>query len=97
MSAEDVKERYAKTDWGKFLLRHGYEPYDTESVARTMAGLGADDINERDAILVSVKKLCEELQNCGMPTSFSAHGKQLLERIAALSLPLNAVKGEVEA
>jgi len=44
MSAEDVKASYADQPWGKYLLAKGWEPYDTESAARSIAGLAADDI-----------------------------------------------------
>ena len=46
MSEQDVKDRYAKEPWGRFLLSMGWEPYDTESRARTVAGEAAERLEK---------------------------------------------------
>lgn len=45
MSEEDVKKQYNESNWGKLLIRAGFEPYDTESAARTVAKHAAEEID----------------------------------------------------
>lgn len=44
MSAEDVKQSLRNTPMGQLLLKYGFEPYDTESSARTVAERAAEEI-----------------------------------------------------
>jgi hypothetical protein len=44
LSAHQVKQQYASEPWGKLLIKYGFEPYDTESSARSVARKAVEDI-----------------------------------------------------
>lgn len=60
MSAEDVKRRYRNEPWGKLLVDGGWEPYDTESVARDVARYAISRIIPLEAAL---RSLVEKFDN----------------------------------
>jgi hypothetical protein len=61
---EQVRREMRKTPEGKLLWEYGYDMYDTESPARTVARLAAKDLAELkrclDAIAEAEKMLCEQ-------------------------------------
>lgn len=44
MTTEDVKQSLRNTPMGKLLVKYGFEPYDTESSARSVAERAAEEI-----------------------------------------------------
>ena len=60
MDDNQLKKQYAKEPWGKLLIEMGWEPFDTESSAREVAGYAAGRIaglEERLEVALNALKL----------------------------------------
>lgn len=51
---EELKKELRETEWGKLLVRYGFEPYYTESSARTVAEKVSED---RSGLLKRLREL----------------------------------------
>jgi len=53
---DDFKKSLRETDWGKLLVRCGFEPYNTESLARRVAEKAAEELKALQTELEELKK-----------------------------------------
>lgn len=62
--ALEVRNRQREEPWGKLLVKYGYEPYDTESAARHVATMAADEIAALQAEVAKLRGFRDRLGAC---------------------------------